>query len=192
MMNTPVSGAGLCVQSRSQLLVVDIQEKLAAAMPEKVVNRVLRNATVLLKAAGLLQIPTLVTEQYPRGLGSTHPGVMAAVARDFKRFEKTCFSCLGAEGIDTALADPKRRQIIVAGMEAHVCVLQTAFDLRAAGLDVLVVDDAICSRRLENYQNAIDRLRQTGITVTNTESVVFEWLRDARHEHFKTISAWVR
>ena len=86
----------------------------------------------------------------------------------------------------------RRKQIILAGMEAHVCVLQTALELHATGLQIFVVEDAVCSRRMKNKINALARLRQAGVIVTNTESVLFEWLRDAGHEHFKTISALIR
>jgi nicotinamidase-related amidase len=90
------------------------------------------------------------------------------------------------------LADPVRRQVVLAGMESHVCVLQTAFDLLAAGMQPYVVEDAVCSRKLENYQNALSRLQHAGVVVASSESVVFEWLRDARHEQFKAISALLR
>ena len=85
-----------------------------------------------------------------------------------------------------------RKQIILTGIEAHICVLQTAMDLQNAKYDVFVVNDAVCSRQRENYENALQRLQQAGVIICNTESVLFEWLRDSRHEHFKTISALIR
>ena len=91
-----------------------------------------------------------------------------------------------------ALQHSRRNQIILAGMEAHVCVLQTALDLHATGMQVFVVEDAVCSRRMRNKTNALARLRQAGVIVTNAESLLFEWLRDARHEHFKKISELIR
>jgi nicotinamidase-related amidase len=192
-MATPLqSNDSLCRQDASQLVVVDLQEKLGAAMPEKVINRVIKNTVLLLNAAGQLGVPVTITEQYPKGLGALLPGISAAAPAKSTRLEKTCFSCVGAAGFETVTQNTARPQIIVAGMEAHVCVLQTALDLHAAGHRVFVVEDAVCSRRLENYENAIHRLRQSGIIVTNSESVVFEWLRDAQHAQFKVLSTLLR
>jgi nicotinamidase-related amidase len=181
-----------CDPATSQLLVVDIQEKLGAAMPEKVLARVFRNVSLLLNAAGRLGIPVTVTEQYPKGLGSTDARVAAGVPPSAHRLEKTCFSCVGAEGFAPVLDNAQRRQVILTGMESHVCVLQTAIDLLAAGMQPFVVEDAVCSRKLENYQNALQRLQRAGVVIATAESVVFEWLRDARNEHFKALSAMVR
>ena len=182
----------LCRAEAGQLLVIDLQEKLGAAMPEKVINRVIKNTILLLNAAARLGVPVTLTAQYPRGLGTLLPAISAAVPPQSRHLEKTCFSCLGAAGFEAVVHDDDRPQIIVAGMEAHVCVLQTALDLHQMGRQVCVVEDAICSRRLENYESAVNRLRHAGVTVTNSESVVFEWLRDAQHVEFKTLSALLR
>ena len=181
----------LCNQPSSHLVIIDIQEKLSATMPEKVINRVIKNTALLTQAAAAFDIPVTLTEQYPRGLGPTLSPV-ATIASRARRIEKTCFSCADSPEFNTICKENRRPQIILVGMEAHVCVLQTAIDLQAAKHHVFVVEDAICSRRLENYENAIHRLQQAGVIVTNAESVVFEWLRDSRHEQFKTISALLR
>lgn len=160
-------------------------------MPEKVINRVIKNTALLADAAAVLGIPMILTEQYPRGLGPTLAPVHAVAAKA-RRIEKTCFSCADSPEFEATCREAKRSQVILVGMEAHICILQTALDLHAAGLNVFVVEDGICSRRLENYENAIHRLRQAGVIVTNAESVVFEWVRDSRHEKFKTISALLR
>lgn len=99
--------------------------------------------------------------------------------------EKTTFSACAALPLSAA-------QVVIAGMEAHVCVLQTAIELAAAGREVFVVGDAVCSRTEENRTNALDRMRAAGVVVTNTESVLFEWLRDAGHEHFRELSKLIR
>lgn len=182
----------LCRAEQALLLVVDVQERLGAAMPAKVLGRMVQNTRLLLRSADLLGVPTILTEQYPKGLGSTVAEVAQMVPPTATRLEKTCFSCLGAGGFPEALRAEPRRQVVLAGMEAHVCVLQTAAELAEAGLEVFVVEDAICSRRLENYQNALERLRALGIVVTNAESVVFEWLRDARHPHFRAVQGLLR
>lgn len=181
-----------CNQATSQLLVIDIQERLGAAMPEKVLARVMRNVTLLMTAADRLGIPVTVSEQYPKGLGPTDARIATAIPPAARRIEKTCFSCADAEGFAPVIDDARRRQVILAGMESHVCVLQTAMDLLAAGFHPFVVEDAVCSRKLENYENALQRLQAAGAVIATAESVVFEWLRDARHEHFKALSAMVR
>ncbi len=159
-------------------------------MPQDARERILRSAGILAQAAGLLDIPVYYSEQYPKGLGATHPELIANLPAGARRFEKTCFSCGGAEGFSPQTAT--RRQIVIVGMEAHVCVLQTALDLASGGIEVYVVEDAVCSRNPAHRENAMARLRHAGVVVTNTESVVFEWLIDSRNEHFKAISKLVR
>ena len=183
-------GALLCQAEASQLLLIDIQTRLAGAMGDAARERVVDNAAILAKAAALLEVPQLVTEQYPRGLGPTEPELDGTLAGAI-RFEKTCFACTGAEGFSRRLADHHRPQVVVAGMESHVCVLQTMLELEAAGYQVFVVEDAICSRREQNHRNAVERMRASAV-ITNTESVLFEWLRNARHDHFKSISAMIK
>lgn len=176
----------------SVLLLIDVQERLAAEMPQAAREAVIRNGRILLTAAARLGVPVLATEQYPKGLGPTVCELLQTLPPETVRVEKTCFSCLGAEPFAQALEGTGRRQAILAGMEAHVCVLQSALELSAAGRQVFVVEDACSSRNPHNHANAMARLRAAGVLVTNTESVLFEWLRDARHEQFKTISALVR
>lgn len=181
-----------CSRAESLLVVIGLQQRLGDAMPGKVLNRVLLNTSLLARAADLLDVPLLQTEQYPRGLGPTHEMVAAALPTGTPLFEKMSFSCCGADGFLAAVDRAQRRQVVLVGMEAHVCVLQTALDLTAAGLVVFVVEDAVCSRRLENYQNALDRLRQCGVGVVSAESVVFEWMGSAEHPQFKTIQSLLR
>lgn len=175
----------------SQLVVIDVQQRLVAAMPEKPRQQALHNTSLLTQAANTLKIPIVHTEQYPKGLGTTEEVVRSHLA-DSNAIEKTCFSCCAAEGFITAVSLAQRQQIILCGMESHVCVLQTAIELQQAGYQVFVVENAICSRHKQNHKNALARLRQAGIIVTNTESVIFEWLRDARHPDFKTLSRLLR
>lgn len=182
----------LCAAAQSQLLVIDIQQRLQAAMEASVAARVTRHAERLIRAARLLDLPVHHTEQYPRGLGETLPELKALLPGP--GFEKTCFSCCGAEGLSAALDEPAkgRGQIVLCGMESHVCVLQTALELQAQGFAVFVVEDACCSRHKHHHKNAMARLRAAGVVVSNHESVMFEWLRDAAHEHFRTLSALLR
>jgi nicotinamidase-related amidase len=183
---------GLLDVNDSLLLVVDMQSRLLAAMKPLLAKTALENSVKLLTAADLLKVPVLVTEQYPKGLGDTTEAINAALPSFTQRFEKTAFSCCGYEAFNQALLASGCKQIIIIGQEAHVCVLQTAIELMAQGFQVYVVEDAVLSRHEQHKANALQRLQALGIAVTNHESVLFEWLRDAKHDQFKAISALVR
>jgi len=191
-MTKPALIGHLCDANHAQLVVVDIQTRLAAAMAEADRERVIRNAGILIQAAGMLGIPTIASEQYPKGLGPTEEAVAWHFPDSLTVFDKTSFSCYANEPFHQALTANGRQQVVLAGMETHVCVLQTAIELQADGYQVFVAADAVCSRDPQNHRNALDRLAQTGVVVTNTESVLFEWVRDARHPRFKDVSALVK
>lgn len=181
----------LCRADDSTLVLIDVQTRLAQAMPSACYTAMLRNIGILIQAADKLDVPVFATEQYPAGLGHTVDEIARALPRGSDTFEKTCFSaCSQADFADT-LAHNERPQVILAGIEAHVCVVQTAVQLREK-FSVFVVEDAVCSRSEANRANALARLRQAGVIVTNTESVLFEWLRDAKHKHFKTLTQLIR
>jgi len=175
--------------NQSQLVIVDVQTKLASVMPSNI-SSVIKNCAILLQSANLLEVPCIYTEQYPKGLGST-VSELSTYLSNLKAVEKTAFSCCDAPAFKRQLSSD-RGSVILAGMEAHICVTQTALDLHAQGKTVFVVEDAIISRNPENKTNALNRLRQAGIIVTNTESVVFEWLKVAEGDAFKKISQLVR
>jgi len=176
----------------SVLVVVDLQTKLTAAMAESEAQLMTVNTGRLLKAAGLLHIPVLLTEQYPKGLGPTAPAIAELLPEETPIFDKTGFSCCEAQGFNAALAATQRRQVILAGQETHVCAIQTALELLHFGYQVYVVEDAVASRRPVHKMTALQRMQQQGITISNHESVLFEWLRDASHPDFKTISGMLR
>jgi nicotinamidase-related amidase len=178
--------------ANSLLTIIDIQAKLSAVMPETEAQLMKANTVILLKAAGFLSIPVLLTEQYPKGLGATDTNISQKLPEATQVFEKTGFSCCVAKGFCAALESSGRKQIILAGLEAHVCVLQTALELRHIGYQVYVVEDAICSRKAEHKFYALQRMQQQGVTIINYESVLFEWLRDASHPHFSRISDLLR
>jgi nicotinamidase-related amidase len=188
----PITNSTLASAAESTLLFIDVQIRLVAAMDPAISRAVLHNAQILLKSASCLGIPVLATEQYPKGLGGTVPELASLLSAANPPIEKTSFSCAGAESFSTALAATGRSQVILAGTESHVCVLQSALDLLAAGKTVFVVEDATCARSVANHVNAMERLRRAGVTVTNSESVVFEWLKDARNDKFKPLSALLR
>lgn len=174
----------------SQLVIMDMQEKLISAMPADVMQYVTKNCEILAQAAVLLNIPTVLTEQYPQGLGATIPEIKQHLLQ-VKAIAKTTFSACAEPKFNQQL-QRENSQVILAGMEAHICVLQTALDLLQANKRVFVVEDAMLSRNPANKTNAIARLQQTGCVITNTESVLFEWLGNANHEAFKTLSKLIR
>jgi nicotinamidase-related amidase len=176
--------------SQSQLVIVDVQEKLASAMPADALKIVTKNCEILAQAARLLSISTVLTEQYPQGLGATLSEIKQHLPH-IKPIAKTAFSACGEPKFNQQL-QRENSHIILAGMEAHICVLQTALDLIQAAKTVFVVEDAILSRTPANKANAIARLQQAGAVITNTESVIFEWLGNANHEAFKTLSKLIR
>ena len=174
----------------SQLVLIDMQVKLASAVPAEELQSVVKNIVTLVQAAQLLQVPIIVTEQYPQGLGETLPEIKQFLHNN-KPIAKTAFS---------ACSEPKFNQqlhrdnslIVLAGMEAHICVLQTTLALLQAGKTVFVVQDAILSRNPANKSNALARLRDAGCVITNTESVVFEFVSNANHAAFKAISKLIK
>ncbi len=182
----------LCDVNNSVLVIIDIQTRLGSAMPAKVLNRVIENSAFLIKSANFLGVPVIATAQYPKGLGGIVEEINDNLSDSSHYVEKTCFSCCGSDKFMQTLKESGRRQVILTGMETHVCVLQTAIELQENSYDVFTVSDAICSRRSDNYHNAIERLSLLNIQQTNSESVAFEWLRDAKNQHFKKISSWLR
>ena len=181
----------LCDAAQSVLLISDLQPRLLAAMSTSAQEALRRNAGVLLTAADKLGIPIIATEQYPQGLGHTVPEIADKLTGASEIFEKTCFSACGARDCKDALVHSGRTQVVLLGVEAHICVLQTAFDLKDK-FSVFVVGDAVYSRAEGHRQNALARMRTGGIIISNTESVLFEWLRNANHKHFKTLSGLVK
>lgn len=182
----------LCDANRSRLLIIDEQERLLGAMAEKPRAQVLKNTAILLQAAQTLAVPVVRSEQYPKGLGVTDQSIESQLNNDTLKIEKTAFSCCAVPEIAELTHQQVLPQWVIAGIESHVCVLQTALQLKDAGQDVFVVSDACCSRQKAHHKNALQRLTQAGVVVTNTESVLFEWLRDARHPDFKHLSKLIQ
>lgn len=178
----------LCDINNSCLMIIDIQEKLSAVMPEKVINRLKTNANILLTAANKLNIPIIATIQYPKGLGRIEGYIQEKLTDKSKIFEKTSFSGAKADGLLGCVEKLNRKQVILIGLESHICVLQTALEFIELGYEVFVVSDAIASRKLTSYETALTRLEQGDVWLLNTESVLFEWLRDAAHPEFKSLS----
>jgi nicotinamidase-related amidase len=173
------------------LVVVDVQERLFNAMDAERRDDMVANVKILLAAAQRLGVPVLVTEQYPRGLGRTLPEVKTLLG-DTPAFEKTAFSCAGAEGFLDRLRALGADQVLLTGIEAHVCVLLTALDLLERGFRVSIVGDAVCSRRPASLETGLAQARQAGAVVTSTETVVFQLLGSADNEAFRELSKLLR
>lgn len=176
----------------SALVIVDVQERLAPAMLPDARREVLETVRILLAAAGELAVPVVATEQYPKGLGETVPEVSGHFPGNAVVVSKDSFSCCGERAFTEALAATGRSQVVIAGMEAHVCVVQTAVELLEAGYAPFVVADGVCSRRAAHHANALHRLRSLGVTVSNVESVLFEWLQRAGTDEFRKLSKLIR
>ncbi len=169
-------------------LVVDFQERLMPAIDRA--DKVLHNAGLLLRLAGLIKIPVLVTEQYPQGLGVTVPEIKE-VLPEHTLFEKRLFSAFIPE-LEKKLVELNRPKIVVTGTETHVCVFQTVRDLVTAGYEVYVVRDAVGSRFKENYENGLALMRDLGAIITNTETVIFDLLKVAQGPVFKEMSGLLK
>ncbi|MBZ0254206.1 MAG: hydrolase [Candidatus Methylomirabilis sp.] len=173
------------------LVVVDLQERLMAAMPEDRRASVTRNAGILLAAARALGVPVLATEQYPKGLGPTIPEIAGALG-DARPIDKLDFSACGEPRFREALSATGRKQAIVVGVEAHVCVFQTVVDLVDAGLAVHVPADAVASRTEESRRVAEALIREAGGVVTTTEAAAFQLVGRAGTDAFKIVSKLVK
>jgi nicotinamidase-related amidase len=176
-------------RSKACLVVVDIQDRLLPQIFEK--ERLIQSTLLLIKGLAILRIPMLVTEQYRKGLGLTAPEIASAIA-NFSPLEKATFSACGVEGFKDALKAKGNSDVILCGMESHICVLHTCLDLLDEGFNVFVAADAVSSRTLENYRLGLDRMRDAGAIIGSTEMVLFELLERAGTDEFRKVLPLVR
>ena len=172
-------------KNNAALLIIDIQERLAVAMDKK--DLVVRNVLHLVELAKMQNIPIVVTEQYPKGLGRTLPEITSALPA-YLPIEKVSFSCCGEASFNEQIKRLGKKKLIVTGMETHICVLQTSVALIKEGFDVHLVQDAVCSRTKANWKSGVEFIRDAGGAVTNTETVLFQLLGAAGTPEFKAIS----
>ncbi len=172
------------------LVVVDVQERLTKAMPPEVFSRTTRNIRILLDAMTILGLPVITTEQYPAGLGHTIPDL--APDPEDVLIEKTSFSCCGEPAFLESLKRLEAGQVLLVGVETHVCIYQTLLDLLARGYAVHLVRDAVCSQKKTDFVAAIDNAARAGATVTTVEMALFQMLRHARGPEFKAISNLIK
>jgi len=167
------------------LLIIDIQERLAVVMDRK--DQVVKNTLHLVELARMQNLPVVVTEQYPKGLGRTVPEIQSSLPA-YLPLEKVSFNCCGEAAFNEQIKRLGRKQIIVTGMETHICVLQTSLGLIKGGFDVHLVADAVCSRTKANWRSGVELIRDAGGVLTNTETVLFQLLGVAGTPEFKAIS----
>ena len=171
------------------LVVVDVQGKLAQLMVDK--EALLKNITTLIRSAQLLSVPVLWCQQVPQALGPTLPEI-AELLTGNEPIDKASFSCCGEPRFAERLQALGRKQVLLCGIETHVCIYQTTVDLLVQGYEATVVADAVSSRTAENKRIALDRLAAKGAVIASTEMVLFELLRTAKHPHFKEIAKLVK
>lgn len=175
------------------LVVIDVQERLVPAIDKELYERSRKNIVIAIEAAGTLGMPVLLTEQYPKGLGRTVAHILTALeGKAYETLEKISFSCARDESFLSALGKTGRRQVLLAGMETHVCVYQTSVDLVNAGYEVFALDDAVSSRYPHNHRSGIEAMRDAGVRVIPTETALFQLLKTAGTPEFKKISSLLR
>ncbi len=177
-------------RNKAVLLVVDVQEKLCGVMDPAILAQLTANVSIMLEAARELDIPAITTEQYTRGLGEIIPEIREKLQAP--AIEKMSFSCCGDKAFVSSLRSLRRGQVIVTGMETHICVLQTVLDLLAEGFHVHVAGDAVMSRKKKNWKTGLNMAASAGAVITSTETVLFQLLKVAGTEEFKKLSKLVR
>ena len=174
----------------SILIVIDVQEKLLNAVFNK--NVLEKKAIIMAKAATMLSIPAIVTEQYPVGLGNTVSSVLLSLPAGTSYFEKNTFSAIEVPEIVEILRTSRKHQVVLFGIETHICVSQTVNALVEAGYDVTVISDACGSRTESEHVAGIERIKENGGHVITTEMALFEWLKSSKHPAFKEIQQMIK
>lgn len=173
----------------AMLLIVDVQEKLLTMLNKRTVED---KTALLAKFAKTLNLPAIVTEQYPAGLGETSIKIKANLPISAKFYEKTSFSAFETESVRKQIEIVGRKQVILCGIESHICVLQTAIDMLNAGFEVFIVKDACASRNKYEFKTAMERLQSAGAILTCTEMVLFELLGNAKNPFFKELQTLIK
>lgn len=174
----------------SLVLIIDVQEKLLNAVFNKASLE--KRAEIIAGAAKILEIPVVVTEQYPKGLGATVEGLKKTLAEDTQYFEKTAFSALENQEVLEALKKSGKKQVVIFGIETHICVSQTTNALINEGFEVSVIRDACGSRAELEYSAGINRMKDNGAHILTTEIALFEWLKSAKHPNFKEVQTLIK
>ncbi len=176
-------------KNNTALVIIDIQERLAAVMKMK--DAVVSNCLHLIELAKMLDIPIVLTEQYPKGIGQTVEPIRKALP-EYRPIEKLTFSCCDEPSFPDAIRKLNKKNLVVTGMETHICILQTSISFLRQGFNVHLVKDAVCSRTKENWKVACEFMRDAGAVITCTETVLFQLLQIAGTEEFKAISKRIK
>lgn len=175
--------------NNSVLFIIDVQDRLVGMLKNS--EEIAKNNMILSKTAKILGVPVIATEQYPQGLGSTIFEVRENIDPD-KIFEKQTFSALDNEKVEKALTNLNRKNIILTGIESHICVYQSTLALLEKGYNVYVVKNAVSSRKTKDYRTALELMRDYGAKLTCVETVLFELLKTSTHPNFKEIQALIK
>ncbi len=179
---------GLLDRKKTAFVLVDLQEAFRSETCD--FEGVVANSTILVKASQILGIPLIVTEQYSKGLGKTIPEI--ELPNGIKPIAKTSFSCLGCAEFAQALKKTGAKSVVLFGIESHICILTTALDALKGGLEVHVAADAVSARTVINHGLGLERMRQSGVFIASTETVLFQLMKDAKIEEFKQVSELVK
>ena len=178
-------------QENSIVLMIDIQEKLVSMLNN--LSAIAKEKTEkIIRAAKILNIKTIVTEQYPKGLGETIKEIKDVLKEDYKPFEKTSFSAIKEENILNEIKTSGKKQVVIFGIEAHICVFQTAIELKEMGYEVYVISDASFSRNNNEKELAMKNFRHLGILTLSVETLLFMWLKSSKHPDFKEVQALIK
>lgn len=176
----------------SLVLIIDIQEKLTNMLADEIREQMIINSQKLVAAAKALNVDTIVTEQYPKGLGQTIEGIRDILDQNYVPFEKTAFNALLEDGFASKIKSHNKKQVVICGIESHICVLQTAVALLKEGYEVYVVKDICASRKKSEFKCAMELLRQCGAKVCSLEIILFGWLKGAKNPNFKEVQALIK
>ncbi|MCX7770730.1 MAG: isochorismatase family protein [Proteobacteria bacterium] len=179
-------------KDESILIVIDIQDNLLKVFQEEIKERILNRSVAIIKYFRQHRMPILVFEQYPKGIGPTNQRIKDALEEDYKPITKTCFSGSFAEGFKEAIDIIKRKNIILIGIESHICVLQTCYDLLCSGYNVFICADAVGSRYNLDFEIAIKTMENMGATILSTEMLIFRWMGRAGTEEFKCMLPYLK
>jgi nicotinamidase-related amidase len=180
----------LLEKNQTILMVIDLQEAFRSPIPD--FAEITVRTSIAVRGFSLLGIPIIVTEQYPKGLGRTAEEILLSLPEDAAIIEKTAFSSCGADPFREKLQELNPKQILLCGIEAHICVNQTAHDLLSEGYQVHLLQDCISSRTTHDKHTGIEKMKFSGAIASNVEMALFELMRDSRHEKFKEIQQLIK
>ncbi len=175
---------------KTALVVVDVQEAFRPSINDfaQITSRI----SIIVRGFQILGLPVIVTEQYPKGLGGTAEEIVSTLPSDFKYIEKTAFSSCGATSFTERLRETSATQIVLCGLETHVCINQTAHDLLNENYQVQLLHDCVASRFTHDKETALRKMQSSGVIPSSVEMVLFELMSDAKHEHFKAIQGLIK